>query len=76
MYEKKTLSFVCICEKEHPFEETFNVTGPGSSRVQLRCPHPQCPMKDKWLSYDIPGALARNETDFKGGDQQDSPTKS
>lgn len=70
MSERKTLAFTCVCEKEHPFEETFPVKGPGSSRVQVRCPHPQCPMKDKWLSYDLPYELAKNETAVKGGGNQ------
>jgi hypothetical protein len=76
MSEKKTLFFVCICEKGHPFEERFNVAGPGSSVVQVRCPHPQCPTKDQWLSYEIPWALAKNETELKGGDPPHTPTQS
>ena len=76
MSETKTLSFICICEKEHHFEETFKVTAPGSSRVQVRCPHPQCPMKDKWLTYDIPFKLAKDEPVYRGGDKQDPNTKS
>lgn len=76
MTETQTITLHCPCEKSHIFQKDFQVKGLGSSVVQVRCPHPQCPLKDQWLSYEIPWALAKNETDLKGGDPPHPPTQS
>lgn len=60
------LPITCPCEKEHTFEAHFLVEGAGSTRVQVRCPHPGCPNKDRLLSPTIPYTLARDEAPLKG----------
>ena len=66
MSSKETILLRCPCEKEHTFEETFPVQGPGNTTVQLRCPNPQCPGKNQLLSFPIPFTLKSNEEVFKG----------
>jgi hypothetical protein len=75
MSRTEKIPLTCPCEKERSFEEAFRVKGPGSSRVQVRCPHPQCPMQDKWLSYDIPWELEKEEWVLRGGEKKHHASK-
>jgi hypothetical protein len=65
MPQKETLPLTCPCEKAHPFSETFQVAGEGQTKVQVRCPHPQCPAKNPLLSFDIPYRLVQDEPVFR-----------
>ncbi|MFN0013195.1 MAG: hypothetical protein ACKVU2_01490 [Saprospiraceae bacterium] len=74
MSKKETIPLTCPCEKEHLFSETFLVAGAGQTRVQVRCPHGQCPFKNALLSFTIPFELVRDEPVFKG-DSGSKPPK-
>jgi len=65
MHTKETLAFTCPCEKEHTFSATYLVAGAGRERVQVRCPHPQCPSKNPLLSFEVPHQLVAEEGVFK-----------